>query len=117
MKVDYKLIGKRIKDIRMQQEITQEQLSEFADITSGYLSKIETGIGKPSLEVLISISYSLGVSLDDIVYANTRMENFGIVKRSILKTIDECTASEQELICHMIQSFADYLAEHGIRIT
>ena len=47
------------------------------------------------MEVLVAISYSLGVSLDDLIYADSRVENFGIVKRTITKMIDECTASEQ----------------------
>ena len=30
--------------------------------------------------------------------------------------IDEYTASEQDLICHMLRSFVDYLASNGIRL-
>ncbi|MBQ6217189.1 MAG: helix-turn-helix transcriptional regulator [Erysipelotrichaceae bacterium] len=115
MKVDYELIGKRIKNIRTQQEMSQEQLSEYSDITPGYLSKIETGVAKPSLEVLISVSYSLGVSLDDLVYSDTHLDNFGIIKRMIVRLIDECTVNEQELIHYMTQCFIEFLTDHGIR--
>ncbi len=115
MTVDYELIGKRIRNIRIQQNITQEQLSEYSSINPSYLSKIENGFAKPSLEVLTSIAYSLGVSLDDLVYTDKRLDNFGIVKRMIIKLIDECTINEQELIHYMTQCFIDFLTDHGIR--
>ena len=41
--IDYKLIGSRIKNKRLEQKLTQEQVSQAANITSYYLSKIENG--------------------------------------------------------------------------
>lgn len=114
--IDYDLIGKRIKNIRTQHDMTQEQLAEYSGITPGYLSKIEAGTKQPSLEVLMAIAYSFGVSLDDLVYSNTHLDNFGVTKRMIMKAIDECTTNEQNMIYSMLEHFLLYLAEHGIRI-
>ena len=37
MKLDRKAIGKRIKELRKQQNLTQEQLAELADISTHYV--------------------------------------------------------------------------------
>ena len=38
MTIDYKIIGKRIKERRKRNDLTQEQLAERADVTVGYIS-------------------------------------------------------------------------------
>ena len=63
----YKKAGKRIKEIRLQLDITQEQLAELSDIHISYLSQIERGITKFSLNTLKKISDALNVSLAEIL--------------------------------------------------
>lgn len=59
MKIDYKLMGKRIKDVRKSKRITQEMLAEMLDISVSYMSRIERGIVKINLENLVKIAASL----------------------------------------------------------
>ena len=47
-----KLLGKRIKEIRKQKNLTQEQLAELIQIETGSLSAIESGRHFPSLPTL-----------------------------------------------------------------
>lgn len=56
-------IGKTIATRRREQNISQEQLSEKADISQGYISSIERGKEKPSLELLEKIAQALGCQL------------------------------------------------------
>jgi transcriptional regulator with XRE-family HTH domain len=44
--------GKRIKSIRLERKLTQEQFAELMDISVDFLSLIERGINSPSFEVL-----------------------------------------------------------------
>ena len=53
--VDYKVIGSRIKEQRIKNALTQEQLAELVDITTVYLSKIENGHVHPTIELLSTI--------------------------------------------------------------
>lgn len=64
MKVDYELIGRRVREKRKEARITQEKLGELSDLSSVYISNIETNTKKPSLESLIQISTALGITLD-----------------------------------------------------
>ena len=56
MNIDYKLIGSRIKLERTKKGLTQEKLAELLDVSIGYISQVERGITKISLELLGAIS-------------------------------------------------------------
>jgi transcriptional regulator with XRE-family HTH domain len=44
--------GNRIKAIRVERRLTQEQFAELVDISVDFLSLIERGINSPSFQVL-----------------------------------------------------------------
>ena len=59
MIVDYSVIGKRIQMIRKQKRLSR--------LHSGHLGNIESGSKCPSVEILIHIAFSLGVSVDELL--------------------------------------------------
>ena len=56
--------GDRIKEIRTKRELTQDQLSEKAHISKGFLSDIENNKRNISSMKLLEIANTLGVSVD-----------------------------------------------------
>ncbi|MGE9976338.1 helix-turn-helix domain-containing protein [Coprococcus catus] len=52
MSIDYKLLGNRIKEQRIAKGTTQEHFAEQMDVSVGYVSQMERGITKISLERL-----------------------------------------------------------------
>ncbi|MBN1342911.1 MAG: helix-turn-helix domain-containing protein [Phycisphaerae bacterium] len=54
-------IGKRIRDARRQQSLSQTQLARQAGINQGFLSQIERGKQQPSTQTLNALSVALGV--------------------------------------------------------
>lgn len=65
--VDYKLIGARLKKYRDCAKLTQEALAEAADITPIYLSKIENGHVRPTLDTLAALCSALGCDLGSLL--------------------------------------------------
>lgn len=59
----YANIGKRIKFLRKNANLTQEKLAEKCGISLDYLGKIEVNINKPGLKTLIKISNALDVEI------------------------------------------------------
>ena len=55
------LLGKRIKELRKRQNLTQERLAELAEIEIPSLSNIENGKNYPNHETLAKISKALNV--------------------------------------------------------
>lgn len=57
------LIGNRIKELRKKKGLSQEQLSEKAEITPNYLSRVERGTENPTLNMLIRLANALEVEM------------------------------------------------------
>ena len=57
-------VGKRIRELRMQQGITQEELAKKVGCDQSTISRIEFEERNPSFEVAISIAGVLGVSAE-----------------------------------------------------
>ena len=75
MKTDYVLIGERIKFWRQQRKLTQERLAEIVELTPGFISLIETGKKRASLETLLSICRALNITFNDLLVGNQIIQN------------------------------------------
>lgn len=57
-------IGKRIKSIRLQRDMTQQELATAAGITKANVCRVEEGKYSVGIDVLDKIAEALGVSLE-----------------------------------------------------
>lgn len=62
--VDYNLVGQKIKEKRLQNGFTREQLAEQCELSVSYIAHIERGTKSLSLETAVKICSVLNVSLD-----------------------------------------------------
>ena len=62
----YQARGKRIKYLREQRKLTQEELAEKCLLSLDYIGKIEVNINKPGLRALIKIANALDVEIKDL---------------------------------------------------
>jgi len=60
------LIGRTLKQARLDKKLTQAQVAEMAGIKTGNLSKIENGKRNITLQTLLRIALAMKVSLKDI---------------------------------------------------
>jgi len=61
-------LGKKIRNLRKKQGLSQDELARKADIPYTTLTKIEIDvIKKPSVFAVAKIAEALGVSLDDLI--------------------------------------------------
>ena len=60
----FAVMGQNIKQERVNQSLTQEQLSEQAGVSAVFLSQIENGRKVPSLETVYKIATCLGITLE-----------------------------------------------------
>lgn len=88
MKLDYKKIGKRLKKRRKEMAMTQERLAEHCDVSSTYISHIETGIAKVSLEVLYRVSVALHTTPDYFLVDTIKAPEY--VKSELSILLDKC---------------------------
>lgn len=59
--------GAKIKELRMQNNLTQNQVAESLGVTPGYISNVENNRTAMSLRILMYYARLMGCSLDSIV--------------------------------------------------
>jgi len=70
MSVNFKHIGRRVKEIRNAKGMSQAELAEQIDMSVPYISLIETAAKKASLKTLVLIANALGVTVDTFLNGN-----------------------------------------------
>lgn len=63
-----KLLGKKIKQLRKEKNLTQEELAELIEIETPSMSNIERGKFAPSVETLQKLSNVLNVGIWEFYY-------------------------------------------------
>lgn len=63
-----KALGKKIKKLRKDNGLTQEQLAEQLRISTVYVGFLEAGKGSPSLKLLMKISRKFKVKVEDLFH-------------------------------------------------
>ena len=71
MKLDT-YIGTKMKNLRNQNGLTQQELADRAELTKGFISQVERGLTIPSLATLADIVECLGSNLSDFFNDKTQ---------------------------------------------
>ncbi len=61
------LVGTRIRAIRADRNLTQQQLADHADIPRATLASIEKDDANPSLAVVYKVAVALGMTIDELI--------------------------------------------------
>ncbi len=101
--VDYHDIGKRIRKIRIEKKITQEQLAERIATGTTHVSHIETGNTIPSLKTFIAIVNALDISPDELLCGNIDQSK-DIFQNELFQITADCTAKELRVISETVAS-------------
>ena len=70
--VNYESLGNKIRERRNFLKVTQENLANDINVSASFISDIENGRRKMSLETMIKISIALKTSLDYFVLDNVK---------------------------------------------
>ena len=101
MNVDYSLIGARIKEARRSRYMTQDQLSERLGVSIGYVSQVERGITKISLDLLASISNILDRDLSYFVSGANYMSG-SYMEEELVREFSKLSSGNKRLVIQMI---------------
>ncbi len=95
--MDYKLLGKNIKEARKSLNMTQEQLAEKIDVSTVFISQIENGTRKPSLETLYKLSVSLNIKIDTLINSKEPSDTPEDIER-LTELLSMCSSKERRFI-------------------
>ena len=94
MTINYKKLGLRIKEMRLSRGFSQEQLAEKCNLSTSYISYIETGKRKVNLSQLENIAKQLNFTID-IFSKNDK-------NPSLTKLVRKCTKREKYFIYNFV---------------
>ena len=100
MELNYIEIGSRIAHRRIHAGIKQTTLADTVGISNNYLSSIERGKERPSLEILVSICNALHVTPDYLLMGNMHPSN---VPQNIADGLRLCSEDDLSLISGIVQ--------------
>ena len=88
-----KLFGKRVKELRKQNHLTQEKLAELIGIDTRNLIKIENGETFPRVQTLENLLEVLNIAPYEI-FRNEHLDNPKILRNKIIQKLE----SDDELV-------------------
>lgn len=63
-------IGEKIKQLRVKNNLTQQELADRCELSKGFISQVENNLTSPSIVTLMDILETLGVSAKDFFNDN-----------------------------------------------
>ena len=94
--MEHGLLGNTIRQTRIDNHMTQEQLAELVQITPTHLKHIESEHRKPSIEVLFNLASVLHFSLDALLINDETYEH-AKRKKELDLLINSCTDQELDV--------------------
>lgn len=80
-------IGEKIRILRMEKQLTQEELANRCELSKGFISQVENDLTSPSIATLIDILEILGTNLPDF-FSDTKEEKVTYSKDDMFETED-----------------------------
>jgi transcriptional regulator with XRE-family HTH domain len=81
-------IGTKIKELRLENGLTQEELADRSELTKGFISQLERGLANPSITTLQDILEALGTNLSEF-FADDEEEVIVFTESEYFEKIDE----------------------------
>ncbi len=103
----YNIIGEKIKEVRQEKNMTQEQLANELQLSVAFLSRVERGNANINLKRLLQISEILDVS-PGYILTGSNVNTKSYLKAEFAEIIEKCNVKQQKLICRISKLIYEY---------
>ncbi|MBE5871720.1 MAG: helix-turn-helix transcriptional regulator [Lachnospiraceae bacterium] len=104
MAVNFQIIGNRIQQKRKSLNLTQEQLAEKLDVSTGYISQLERGVTKINLDILCQISELLNCDVTEFLVKNNA-PTMSFYEDDIIHDYEQLTPSERRILAFLVRCY------------
>ena len=116
-KIDFKRVGRRIHEARERMGMTQQRLSDIVNCESNHISAIETGVKRPSIDLLARISEALDTSVDYFLMDAPHISRQYFIDSEIKAKLNRCSSDTLKVVNDVLDSLLEYqenkLAKQG----
>ena len=106
MALDYNIIGERLKQARINKNLTQEKLAEQLDVSVAFLSRIERGSSFINLKRLNQICSILGITEGEILNGVSK-DSHSYLNRDLSNLLKDCPSEKMTLIYKIAKVIVD----------
>ena len=100
MELNKEILGKKIRQIRIERGFSQEKLSEKIDISPRHMCTIENGNSFPSIETFVKIAEILDIDIND--FFNLTPANNDKLRTEIYELVQTSSVTQLHLIKDLI---------------
>ncbi|WP_404427176.1 helix-turn-helix domain-containing protein [Ureibacillus chungkukjangi] len=93
------VIGERIRSLRKEKKMSQEELAHLASLSNTYIGQVERGEKNITVESLSNIATALKVPLEDLFrYSETKSVNNEVLLKIVDKLHDRSLVEQEEVL-------------------
>jgi transcriptional regulator with XRE-family HTH domain len=100
--------GKNLKDIRVEKNVSQEDLAKRISVHANHISRYERDLSSPSIDVVQRIADALEVSIDALVYGKANNTEAGLNDRDLIalfKKVQNLSAKQKQTVKDVLEAF------------
>ena len=112
MKLNYKHLGRRIREERIRAGVSQARLAEMADSSPQYISHIENARKKASLGLIVRIANALDISVDQLL-AESLSKSGCTGELELSRLVSGCSNYERRVILDIAQAVRKSLEDNS----
>lgn len=110
--MDYKKLGKRIREERLRLNLTQAQLAEAIDISDTYMGAIERGERSLTLDTLVRLVNRLGVTIDYML-SDSVLDNDSNIMEQFKQIIDCQPLERKQMAISVLRTIFSYFEDEN----
>ena len=96
--MDLKKTGSLLRDLRKENNLTQEQLAEKLNVARRTVSRWETGYNLPDLDVLIELADFYNVDIRELIDGERKQVNMDTETKDTLKKVADYAEEERKML-------------------
>jgi transcriptional regulator with XRE-family HTH domain len=98
-----KLVGDRIRQLRKERRLSQEELGDGSDLHYTHIGSIERGEKNWSIDTLVKVAGGLNVTVNDLLVLPSKPEDIKNLKKAIIAEINESSPEVLRLFSDMVR--------------
>ena len=102
------MLGKNVKEFRLEKGLTQKELAEKIGVTQGTIHFWEQGINEPTSGYLVKLADFFNISIDELLSYEKKDKTHTMPPKleKLMRTFNTLTESQQDLALSIIQEIA-----------
>lgn len=99
----YENLGKKVKELRIKNGLTQEQVADALNVTPGYISNVENNRSAMTLRMLMYYANLTNVSLDHLIGSIDPTYQTTALDHELLQLVETLSVTDKEKLITTIK--------------